>query len=153
MLTPRQELLLRKVVEGYSTTGLPVGSKALAADPDVSCGPSTIRNELAVLEELGLLAHPHTSAGRAPTDSGHRYYVDRLLLGGPLALAATKELLRRVPTMSRDDAFEWTAQLSASLFASDEAREGMAAFVERRPPAWAPPPEGADLVSDESRRP
>ena len=79
VLTPRQELLLRKVVEGYSATGLPVGSKALAADPDISCGPSTVRNELAVLEELGLLAHPHTSAGRAPTDAGHRYYVDRLL--------------------------------------------------------------------------
>ncbi|MET0740575.1 MAG: enoyl-CoA hydratase-related protein [Candidatus Nanopelagicales bacterium] len=78
-------------------------------------------------------------------------YVDRLLLGGPLALAATKELLRRVPPMSRDDAFEWTAQLSASLFASDEAREGMTAFVERRPPVWAPPPDGADLVSDDSR--
>ena len=63
MLTPRQELLLRKVVDGFSATGQPVGSKALAADPDVTCGPSTIRNELAVLEELGLLAHPHTSAG------------------------------------------------------------------------------------------
>ena len=81
MLTPRQELLLRKVVEGFSATGLPVGSKALAADPDISCGASTVRNELAVLEELGLLAHPHTSAGRKPTDAGHRYYVDRLLPG------------------------------------------------------------------------
>jgi heat-inducible transcriptional repressor len=79
MLTPRQELLLSKVVEGFSENGQPVGSKALAADPDVSCGPSTIRNELAVLEELGLLAHPHTSAGRVPTDAGHRYYVDKLL--------------------------------------------------------------------------
>ncbi len=79
MLTPRQELLLRKVVEGFSATGLPAGSKALAADPDITCGPSTVRNELAVLEELGLLAHPHTSAGRVPTDAGHRYYVDRLL--------------------------------------------------------------------------
>ena len=56
-----------------------MGSKALAADPAVSCGPSTIRNELAVLEELGLLAHPHTSAGRVPTDAGHRYFVDHLL--------------------------------------------------------------------------
>ena len=79
MLTPRQELLLSKVVEGFSDTGQPVGSKALAADPAVNCGPSTIRNELSVLEELGLLAHPHTSAGRVPTDAGHRYYVDRLL--------------------------------------------------------------------------
>jgi heat-inducible transcriptional repressor len=79
MLTPRQELLLSKVVDEFSTTGQPVGSKALAADPDVSYGPSTVRNELAVLEELGLLAHPHTSAGRVPTDAGHRYFVDRLL--------------------------------------------------------------------------
>jgi heat-inducible transcriptional repressor len=79
VLTPRQELLLRKVVDGFNATGQPVGSKALAADADVTCGPSTIRNELAVLEERGLLAHPHTSAGRIPTDAGYRYFVDRLL--------------------------------------------------------------------------
>jgi heat-inducible transcriptional repressor len=79
VLTPRQELLLGKVVDGFSATGQPVGSKALAADPDVECGASTIRNELAVLEERGLLAHPHTSAGRVPTDAGYRYFVDRLL--------------------------------------------------------------------------
>jgi hypothetical protein len=54
-------------------------TKALAADPDVQAGASTIRNELAVLEERGLLAHPHTSAGRVPTDAGYRYFVDRLL--------------------------------------------------------------------------
>ncbi len=79
MLTPRQELLLAKVVDGFAAGGQPVGSKALAADPDVTCGPSTVRGELAVLEEQGLLAHPHTSAGRVPTDAGYRYYVDRLL--------------------------------------------------------------------------
>jgi heat-inducible transcriptional repressor len=79
VLTPRQELILRKVVETHTATGLPVGSKALAADPDVVAGPSTIRNELATLEEEGFLAHPHTSAGRVPTDAGHRFYVDRLL--------------------------------------------------------------------------
>ena len=79
MLTERQELLLRKVVDAHSQTGQPVGSKALAADPEMECGPSTIRNELAVLEEQGLLAHPHTSAGRVPTDAGYRYFVDRLL--------------------------------------------------------------------------
>jgi heat-inducible transcriptional repressor len=72
-------MLLAKVVEGYNAANQPVGSKALAADPDVRFGPSTIRNELAVLEERGLLAHPHTSAGRVPTDAGYRYFVDRLL--------------------------------------------------------------------------
>lgn len=79
MLTPRQELLLRKVVDWFAATGQPVGSKVLAAETDVTWGSSTVRNELAVLEEEGLLAHPHTSAGRVPTDSGYRYFVDRLL--------------------------------------------------------------------------
>ena len=79
MLSARQELLLAKVVDGFAATGQPVGSKALADDPVVTCGPSTVRNELAVLEEHGLLAHPHTSAGRVPTDAGYRYYVDAIL--------------------------------------------------------------------------
>jgi heat-inducible transcriptional repressor len=79
MLTPRQELILRKVVEDYLEGGQPVGSKALATDAELEWGPSTIRNELAMLEEHGLLAHPHTSAGRVPTDAGYRYFVDRLL--------------------------------------------------------------------------
>jgi len=65
-------------------------------------------------------------------------YVDALRLGGPQALSATKALLRRVPGMDRDDAFAWTADLSASLFSSDEARDGMTAFLERRRPSWAP---------------
>jgi heat-inducible transcriptional repressor len=77
MLTPRQELILRMVVDGYLEGGQPVGSKALAAG--VEWGPSTVRNELAMLEEHGLLAHPHTSAGRVPTDAGYRYFVDKLL--------------------------------------------------------------------------
>ena len=77
MLSVRQELVLRKVVEEYLEAGVPVGSKLLAEE--VEWGPSTIRNELASLEEIGLLAHPHTSAGRIPTEAGYRYFVDRLL--------------------------------------------------------------------------
>ena len=79
MLTPRQERILATVVEGYLDSGQPLGSKAIAAQPDLAYAPSTIRNELAMLEEQGLLAHPHTSAGRVPTDAGYRYFVDRLL--------------------------------------------------------------------------
>lgn len=62
--------------------------------------------------------------------------VDDLRLAGPNALAATKSLLGTVPGMSVDDAFAWTAQLSADLFRQDEALEGMAAFREKRPPSW-----------------
>jgi heat-inducible transcriptional repressor len=83
MLSARQELILRKVVEGHLQGGQPVGSKSLAGDVEVGWGPSTVRHELAVLEEHGLLAHPHTSAGRIPTDSGYRYFVDRLLPRAP----------------------------------------------------------------------
>ena len=84
MLTPRQELILRKVVDGHRADGQPVGSKSLAEDPEITWGASTVRHELAVLEEHGLLAHPHTSAGRVPTDAGYRYFVDRLLPARPL---------------------------------------------------------------------
>ncbi len=81
-LTSRQEQILCKVVDDYLRTGQPVASRAIAADPELDCGPSTVRNELALLEELGLLAHPHVSAGRIPTDAGHRYVVDRMLTSG-----------------------------------------------------------------------
>ncbi len=82
MLTARQELILCKVVEGYLRTRQPVASKVIAADPELDCRASTVRNELALLEEHGLLAHPHTSAGRVPTDAGQRYVVDRMLASG-----------------------------------------------------------------------
>ncbi|WP_272472985.1 heat-inducible transcriptional repressor HrcA [Baekduia alba] len=98
MLSPRQELLMRKVVEAYTATGVPVGSKTLAADPEIEAGSSTIRNELSMLEEHGLLAHPHTSAGRVPTDAGHRWYVDQLSRGASLVPAAKPlglQLIRR----------------------------------------------------------
>ncbi len=72
--------MLRKVVEEYLEAGVPVGSKLLSSE--VKWGPSTIRSELASLEDLGLLAHPHTSAGRVPTQAGYRYFVDRLLASG-----------------------------------------------------------------------
>ena len=79
MLSTRQERILCKVVDGYLTTAQPVASRTIAADPELDCGPSTVRNELALLEEFGLLAHPHVSAGRVPTEAGQRYVVDRLL--------------------------------------------------------------------------
>jgi heat-inducible transcriptional repressor len=98
VLTPRQELILCKVVDDYLQTGQPVASKTLAGETELDCGPSTIRNELALLEEHGLLAHPHVSAGRVPTDAGHRYVVDRMLASGQGTLPARRlelSLIRR----------------------------------------------------------
>jgi len=78
-LSPRQELILARVVEEYVATGTPVGSKTLVERTGLDVSSSTVRYELAVLEEQGLLTHPHTSAGRVPTDAGYRLFVDRLL--------------------------------------------------------------------------
>jgi heat-inducible transcriptional repressor len=82
-LTPRQEAVLRAVVERFIATGQPVGSKHLAGQEGLDVAPSTIRYELARLEEAGFLDHPHTSAGRVPTDRGYRYYVDEVLPATP----------------------------------------------------------------------
>ena len=80
-LTDRQQAIMARVVEEYVATGLPVGSKTLVDRSGMDVSPSTVRNELAVLEELGLLTHPHTSAGRVPTELGYRFYVDGVLAG------------------------------------------------------------------------
>src|SRR4051794_1295998 len=99
---------MRKVVEAYTETGLPVGSKTLAADPEIEAGPSTIRNELAMLEEHGLLAHPHTSAGRVPTDAGHRWYVDQL--GRGTLVPADKPLGLQLIRREVDEAMRVTSE-------------------------------------------
>jgi heat-inducible transcriptional repressor len=78
-ISERQGFLLRKVVEAHQSLESPVGSRWLAEQQDIVWGPSTVRAELARLEEVGLLQHPHTSAGRVPTERGYRYYVDELL--------------------------------------------------------------------------
>ncbi|MEX2108579.1 MAG: heat-inducible transcriptional repressor HrcA [Solirubrobacterales bacterium] len=82
MLSDRQELILRLVVDSYLGSAKPVASKQIAEEPEVKWGPSTVRAELAALEAAGYLTHPHTSAGRIPTDAGYRRYVDLLLESG-----------------------------------------------------------------------
>ncbi len=77
-LTPRKRQILRRVVEEYVVTGQPVGSKSLV-ERGVEASSSTVRAELAELESLGLLTHPHTSAGRIPTESGYRVYTEELV--------------------------------------------------------------------------
>src|SRR5918999_2651941 len=78
-LTDRQRDILRHLVEEYIATGQPVGSKYLVERAGLSVSPSTVRNELAELERLGLLTHPHTSAGRVPTEEGYRLFAQGLL--------------------------------------------------------------------------
>src|SRR3954454_16820241 len=79
VLSQRLELILRLVVDAYLTSGRPVPSKEVAERPEVEWGPSTVRAELAALEAAGYLTHPHTCAGRVPTDTGYRHYVDLMV--------------------------------------------------------------------------
>jgi heat-inducible transcriptional repressor len=78
-LSERQQEILRHVVEEYVASGQPVGSKKLLERSGIAISSSTVRAELAELESVGLLTHPHTSAGRVPTETGYRYYADELL--------------------------------------------------------------------------
>ncbi len=86
MLSPRQEQILRIVVDVFTASGAPVGSRSIADRADVSWAASTVRNEFAVLVSHGLLEQPHTSAGRRPTEAGYRYFVDGLLATRDAAL-------------------------------------------------------------------
>jgi heat-inducible transcriptional repressor len=111
-ITARQRFLLEKLVEAHVRLGHPVGSKWLAEQGDVPWGPSTVRAELARLEDVGLLQHPHTSAGRAPTDRGYREYVDRLIESGNLP-ATRPPVQLQVARREVDDAMRAaTEQLS-----------------------------------------
>ncbi|HEY1644271.1 MAG TPA: heat-inducible transcriptional repressor HrcA [Streptosporangiaceae bacterium] len=78
MLDDRKLAVLRAIVEDYVSTNEPVGSKNLVDRHNLDVSPATIRNDMAVLEELGFIVQPHTSAGRIPTDLGYRLFVDRL---------------------------------------------------------------------------
>lgn len=122
-LTPRKRDILRRVVEEYVSTGRPVGSKAIVERIDVDVSSSTVRNELADLESLGLLTHPHTSAGRVPTDTGYRVYTEELVgrvegRPGPFSVDLTtmrselEEALRRT-TEALSDATHLLALVSA----------------------------------------
>ena len=78
-LSSRRREILRRVVEEHVATGQPVGSKSLVERAGMGVSSSTVRSELAELEALGLLTHPHTSAGRVPTENGYRVYAEQLV--------------------------------------------------------------------------
>jgi heat-inducible transcriptional repressor len=108
-LTARQEQVLRTVIEEYIALGAPVGSRHLSESYEFGAAPSTIRCDLADLEDMGMLAHPHTSAGRVPTDAGYRHYVDVVVAErGEGAPALRLERARAASEI--DDALRETAE-------------------------------------------
>lgn len=88
-LSERERLVLRSLISHYVATAEPVGSRAVAQKYRLGISPATVRNTMQDLEEMGLITHPHTSAGRVPTDKGYRLYVDSMM--GPEALTASEE--------------------------------------------------------------
>ena len=88
----RQLEILRAIVEEYVATNEPVGSKAISQRHALGISPATIRNEMSVLEDAGLVTQPHTSAGRIPTDKGYRLFVDRIATVKPLSKAERRAI-------------------------------------------------------------
>lgn len=136
MLSERQQRILGMVAEEYLRTGKPVGSKAIAERADVDWSASTVRNEFAALEREGYLTHPHTSAGRIPTDRGYRLYADSLLAAAPAPSdpSGRAELdLTRMRREVEDAMRETTAALSrmTDLLAVATAPPPSAAHIHR----------------------
>jgi transcriptional regulator of heat shock response len=111
-LDERQRSILGAVVRRYIVGAHPVSSRDLAQVLDMDVSPATIRNELLHLDEMGLLAQPHTSAGRVPTDKGYRFFVDYMLRDADLA-AREAELLEELFELSGPE--EFVKQLSRTV--------------------------------------
>ncbi len=109
MSDERRAAVLRAIVEGYVATSEPIGSKALASRYELGVSPATIRNDMAILEEEGLIAQPHTSAGRIPTDKGYRYFVDHL------ASSSLPEAQRRAISVFLADAVDLSEVVERSV--------------------------------------
>ncbi|MFG1921586.1 heat-inducible transcriptional repressor HrcA [Cryptosporangium sp. NPDC048952] len=115
-LDERKLSVLRAIVQDYVNTEEPVGSKALAERHQLGVSPATIRNDMAVLEEEGYIAQPHTSAGRIPTDKGYRLFVDRLAGIKPLSAAERRAIQTLLNgAIDLDDVVTRTVRLLAQL--------------------------------------
>ncbi|MGH2418866.1 MAG: heat-inducible transcriptional repressor HrcA [Candidatus Limnocylindria bacterium] len=114
-LTDRQRTVLRAVVEDYVLTAVPVGSKALLGRYRLGVSPATVRSAMAELEALGLLSHPHTSAGRVPSDLGYRIYVESLMREAELD-QADRLMIRHQFSQVQLTSNEWL-RLAASILA------------------------------------
>jgi heat-inducible transcriptional repressor len=113
-LTPRQQTILGLVIREYVTSTHPISSKTLLEQYDLGVSSATVRNEMGLLEELGYLTHPHTSAGRLPTDKGYRYFVERLL--GDVTLPVTEQrMIAHQFHQARLDLGQWMRLAATTL--------------------------------------
>jgi heat-inducible transcriptional repressor len=120
----RAQAILRAVIEEYVTTATPVGSQALVQRYGLGVSSATVRSILAELEMAGLLSHPHTSAGRVPTDAGYRFYVESIVDAVPLP--AVEQLMIRHQFGQVEFASEHWFRLAATTLASITRSAGLA---------------------------
>jgi heat-inducible transcriptional repressor len=120
----RSQAILRAVIEEYVTTAQPVGSQALVERFNLGVSSATVRNVLADLESAGLLTHPHTSAGRVPTDAGYRFYVEAI--ADSLTLPAVEQLMIRHQFGQVEFASEHWFRLAATTLAGLTRSAGLA---------------------------
>jgi heat-inducible transcriptional repressor len=118
MLDERARTLLKALVERYIADGQPVGSRTLSRASGLELSPATIRNVMADLEELGLIASPHTSAGRIPTARGYRLFVDTMLTARPVNLAEVPPEMAAVREQLHPDQPQRVIAQAASLLSS-----------------------------------
>jgi heat-inducible transcriptional repressor len=113
-LTPRQQAILGLVIREYVASTHPISSKMLLEHYNLGVSSATVRNEMACLEELGYLTHPHTSAGRVPTDAGYRFFVERLL--GDVSLPpAERRMIMHQFHQARLDLGQWMRLAATTL--------------------------------------
>ena len=120
MLSDRRQLVLAALIEEYVARAMPVGSRTLSEHYDFGVSPATIRNELSALEDEGYISQPHVSAGRVPTDSGYRAFVDRLIEKG--VIEETPEVAQAISDLRKN------AQEIDELMAS--TNEALARFTD-----------------------
>ncbi len=132
-LTDRARAIFRLVVEGYLESGTPVGSKALGAAGEVNLSPASIRSVLSDLEALGLLAAPHTSAGRMPTEMGLRLFVDGMM---QVAEPTAQERAAIEQRLSEPGPVEQALAATSAILSDISAAAGVV-MVPRREPRLA----------------
>lgn len=129
-MNDRRRLILKLVIQEYIENSVPVSSELLVRKYNLKVSPATVRNELALLEEIGFLTHLHTSAGRVPTDAGYRFFVESLMDRTPLS-ATEQRTIRHQFYQVRTELDQWIQLAGAVL-----ARTAQNASVVTRPRAY-----------------
>ena len=116
-ISSRRDRILELIIDSYIATAVPIASRTVSRKLRLSLSSATIRNVMSDLEEIGLITHPHTSAGRVPTEKGYRYYIDRLMQARLLTEEEKRHINRDFKTRLKelDDVLNKTSRILANI--------------------------------------